>query len=71
MDHTSSYEADSHSAIQEIPNLLWNPKVHYRVYNSLPLVIILIQMHPVHNFKPYAPNMYSNIILQSTPRSSK
>jgi len=29
-------EADSHSASQEIPHLLWNPKDHYRVQNSQP-----------------------------------
>jgi len=44
----SSSELNSHLANQEIPRHLRNPKVHYHVHTSSPLVPILSQTHPVH-----------------------
>jgi len=64
-------EANHHSASQEIPRLLWNPKVHYLVHTILPLVSVLKQIHPVHIFPTYYPKIRSNVILPSTPRSSE
>jgi hypothetical protein len=66
MEQNPSWEANNHSANQEIPCLPWNLKLHYRV---LPLVPILSQKNPI-NFLSYFPKIHSNIIHPFTPRSS-
>jgi hypothetical protein len=49
-EHSSSWEAASHSASRQIPRILWKPIVLYRVHMTQPVVSILSQMSPVHIF---------------------
>jgi len=65
MEQGPSQEANSHSANQEIPHILWNLKVNYCVHKSLTLVSILSQINTVHNFPPCFSKMHPNIILLS------
>jgi hypothetical protein len=48
MEQSPSWEATRFSASQEIPHILWNPKVHYRTYKYLPPVPVLTQINKVH-----------------------
>jgi hypothetical protein len=47
VEQRPSSKADSFLTSREIPRILWNPKVHYRVQNSLPFLPILSHIDPV------------------------
>jgi hypothetical protein len=63
----SPYWDDSRPPVQEIPRILWNPKVHYYVHNNSPLDPILSHWNSVHTLRPYFFQTNFNIILPSTP----
>jgi hypothetical protein len=62
LELSPSWEADSCSATPEFLNILWNPKVHYRVCKRLSLVPILSQINPVSTIQFYFSNICLNII---------
>ena len=65
MEQSPSWEAKWFSASQEIPRILWNLKVYYCIYKSLPPVCVLIQINSVH--APCPTSWRSTLILSSHP----
>jgi len=69
IEQSPSWEADWSVTSQEIPHILWNPKVYHGTHKRTPLVPTLSQFHPVHTPKSHFPKIHPNIILPSTPAS--
>ena len=69
MVHSPSWEANWFAASQEIPHILWNPKVHYRTHKRPPPVPIPDQPNSVHIPTSYLLGIHPNIIHPPTLRS--
>ena len=71
MEQSHFWEANRFSGSQEIPRILWNPKVHYPIHKCPPPFPILSHLDPVHTPTSHFLKIHFNIIRQSTPWSSK
>ena len=71
MQQSPSWEANWFSASQEIPRILWKPKVPYHIHKCSPPVPILSQLDPVRALTSHYLNIHLNTILSSMPGSSK
>jgi len=70
MQQSTFWEANQFSASQEIPHILWNPKVHYWLHKFPPPVSILSQLDPLYAPTSHLLKIHLNIIHPSMLWSS-
>ena len=61
----------SSEANQKFPSIIWNSKVHYHTRKFPPPFPVLSQLDPVHTATSHILKVHLNIIIPSTPGSSK
>jgi hypothetical protein len=66
-----SWGAANCAAPQELPNILWNSKVKYRVHKNPPLVPIVSHINPIHSIPSYHSKIHFNIVPLPTSWSSQ
>ena len=71
IEQSPSSEANKSSASQEIPRLVWNPKVHYHIHSFPPLVPVLCQINPFYCLKYIYLKSHFDITLPSEPSPFK
>jgi hypothetical protein len=69
--HSPTGEANSSSASQEIPRVLWKQKVHYRIHNSPPLAPILSHKNYLHAISSHVMKFHFYISIPFMPMSPK
>ena len=71
MEQSPSWEANWFSGNQEIPRILWERKVHYRIHKCPPSVSVPNHIDPFHAPTPHFVTIHLNIILPSMNGSFK
>ena len=71
MQQSHSWEANTCLASQEIPHILWNPKVHYHIHKCPTPIPILSQLDPVLTPTSHFLKIHFNIIFPSAQVTPK